>query len=136
MIRVDHDTSVVLTLVEQSVAANELLVKHHHHLVVGATDHGTSHAEGHVLPHHGVHVQDAVSHFEVAGGAVAERRSPVREPLREDHVGLERLHISDFQRDVVEVFLDLLAVSVQAFHDAGVQRIKAHLNVGQLTDGQ
>jgi hypothetical protein len=136
VVRVEESAAVLLALAEQASSANELLIEHDHHLVVGATDHCATEAERNVVSHCRVHVHNAVAHFVVARGALAEWRAPVRESFSEDHVGFKALHWFHLQRNILVVVLNCRTVIIQTGNDSVVEGIEAHLHIWQLADRQ
>lgn len=113
-----------------------MLIKHDHHLVVSASDYRPTEAKRHVNSLRGVHIHDTISDFVIAGGTLTEWRTPVRKSLCENHVWLETFHLFHFQLNVLVIVLYSLAVVVQARNDLVVEGIEAHLDIGELTDGE
>jgi hypothetical protein len=83
VIWVHNSAAVQLTVAEDIAATDELLIEHHDHLVLGASNDGSAQGKGHILAQGTVDVHDAVAHLETPGYLRIERRGPVWESLGE-----------------------------------------------------
>jgi len=135
VLRVDLGTSIHLAMAINAVTMQELIIEQNDQSWLSLSDDTASSSERNELSEGRVQIHDSISNSEVIdSGFFSLVAKPIRELLLIDGWQLDGLNWLDLKVYGSVALLDVLAVISELRDQVGVKRVKAHLDVRQLTE--